>query len=660
MSKSKSKNKSKRKKTLINKITDKQKKVLMILLVIEIFFVLTLFIASSYALLTNYDTIDNAINFKTGNLNVTLTSLGNPLVLTELNGKLPESDQVGLQNALPVVLTLTNTGSMFIEGYEIKLIKEENKISNLDEKYIKYSISEDDINYSEPTILTENNNIVFSGYDLDVGVSKTVYLKVWLDEFSGNNALNKQYYGSIQVELYQKKEKPEIGKDTIMDSIVDNSSDICNPIEIDTDGTIYFSGDKNCVDFNYVWYSGKMWRITAIYPDGKIKMVTDDIITSIAYGPNNVFYTNENTTSYMYQWLNQEFLSTLYNYEKIIVKNATWNASAGNGIASSKLPIENQEESIINSNVGLLNSYEYYMSSKNASAATEAYLNIGYQWMLLNPYSSTSSNLWCANFTGGTTGCSVSLMNSTRPAIILKSSVEFNQGTGIESDPYKIKDDQQPAISNVTLINTRQSGEYVNFNNELFRIVGVENDTTKLIKLDYMKENDTIMEKKFGSSSTFGTNIETGSNDYWDSYLNNTWKTSFADDYKEILTEGTYYIKSFPGGNYKESVCTTFDHKTSIKDCDKTDVSFFTGYVGTSRYGEMFASLPLGYNYNNSKKLWLITPYSVVTVWQIGNRGYGSSSTPSTLASIRPTIHLNSDVLIKSGSGTKEEPYKVV
>ena len=89
---------------------------------------------------------------------------------------------------------------------------------------------------------------------------------------------------------------------------------------MEEDGITYISGTKDCIDFNYVWYSGKLWRITAIYPDGTMKMITDDVITTISYGTVNVnFYTDDSNSSYMYQWLNEDFLDTLYNYENIIV-----------------------------------------------------------------------------------------------------------------------------------------------------------------------------------------------------------------------------------------------------------------------------------------------------------------------------------------------------
>ena len=648
-----------RKDTLTDKVINKQKRIL----IIAVLCVLTLFIGSSYALLTNFDKTDNVINFTTGNLNITVTNSGDSLTLTELNGKLPETDQTGLQNATPIVLTLTNTGTMNIMRYDVKLTSDATKTSTLDEKYIKYAISLDNgTTYSSPSILTENDNIIYTGYNLDVDASKIVYLKLWIDENAGNYALNKEYYGSITVDLYQKSDIP--GSVTMMNAITANTDASCNPSVTDTDGTIYFSGDNTCVDFNYVWYSGKLWRITAIYPDGTMKMITDSNITTIAYGANNKFYTDENTTSYMYQWLNQEFLPTLYNYENIIVEDAVWNASPGNETISSKLPIEGQEEVLVNASVGLLNSYEYYKSYQNTSYSN-GYLNIGYTWWLLNPYSASSSYVWYVNNNGSGSNGSPSGANGVRPSIYLKSEVQLIGGTGTESNPYRIKKDQEQAEANVTLINTRQSGEYVNFDGKLYRIVGIENEATKLIKDDYVKdESSTILTKAVASSTTFGSSIETGSDDYWDYYLNKTWKPAIEDDYEKMLVEGTYYIQSYKGGNYnyKNTACATVSNATSIKDCDKTGVSTWTGYVGLPRYGEMFASQTRDYTYSNAKNMWLITPSATTNflyMYSIRKYGDGAAKGPSSAYGGRPTINLKSEILIESGSGIKSDPYEI-
>src|SRR5574344_886292 len=64
--------------------------------------------------------------------------------------------------------------------------------------------------------------------------------------------------------------------------IINNSTDFKNMLLeyktntiIQEDNIVYISGSATDINFNYVWYSGKLWRITAIYPDGTMKMITD-------------------------------------------------------------------------------------------------------------------------------------------------------------------------------------------------------------------------------------------------------------------------------------------------------------------------------------------------------------------------------------------------
>ena len=212
-----------KKNTLTDKAIDKQKKIL----IIAIFLVITLFIGSSYALLTNFDKTDNVITIKSGNLTMTIAA-----DTVNLNNKLPESNEDGLKGTTTTI-TLTNTGTMNIEGYDVKLVNETgtSNVSTLDNKYIKYAISLDNITFSDPQILSSNNNIIFSGYNLAVNASKTLYLKVWIDNAAGNNAINKSFYGSIKVDLYQKKDVP--ASELIKSQIANNTTSTCTNLSIE-------------------------------------------------------------------------------------------------------------------------------------------------------------------------------------------------------------------------------------------------------------------------------------------------------------------------------------------------------------------------------------------------------------------------------------------
>ena len=624
---------------LTNRAIKNQKKIL----IISVICIITLFMSISYALLANFDKTDNIINFQTGSLAMTVNN-----VTVSLDSVLPQNDVEGLQNTTPIVLTLTNTGQLKIQKYDVKLIAETNttNVSTLNEEYIKFAISEDGVTYSTPDILTTNNNIIYLGYNLEINQSKTIYLKIWLDENAGNDAINGIYYGAINVDLYQDMSLNA----AIKSNILANNTETC-PTYVEEDRIIYLSGTNECINFNYVWYSGKMWRITAINDDDTIKMITDDIVTSIYFNSNTDngivnFYTNENTKSYIFQWLNEDFLDTLYNYENIIVTDSVWNATYSDASSDDDVITNLPETTIVTSPVGLLNRYENILSYQNDDIEENGYLNINYEWWLLNPYS--SDEVLYADYDGYAYSAYPSTGYGVRPSINLKPDVLIRGGTGTKDDPYKIQGDKEEAVAGTTLINTRTSGEYVTFNNELYRIVGFENGTTKINKNDYIRnESDTVITKKIASTVTYGASGNTQSNEYWDYYLNNTWYNSLSSESQNMLVDGTYYLGTTTD-NYKGAVCLAPSNTVTTTNCEKTTITW-TGKVGLLRYGEMFASQQ-GDGYSSSSATWLITPFSNSNNWLVSNYSLARDRKSSILRSVRPTVHLTSSIKIIGGS----------
>jgi len=448
----------------------------------------------------------------------------------------------------------------------------------------------------------------------------------------------------------------------------------CNPIWVDDNGTAsdasdditYFSGTNACVDMNYVWYSGKLWRITAIYPDGAMKLITENNITSIAFNASEQvnFYTDENTTSYMYQWLNEDFYDTLYNANGFIDTTKRWNATMPSDTNVSTKPLETN---MVTANVGLLNNYEYYNSYRcidsstcSGSSYSTSYLNIGYNWWLLNPYN--ASYVWFV-YTYGLGGYNgPALTGGNRPSIYLKSGLEFT-GNGTNQSPYKIVGDKDTGTAN-ELVNTRMSGEYVklqNGNNEqVFRIIEVEENKTKIIAMDYADNKSTKTFATSFSDTLWGSGTTTDI-DTWYTYLNDSstgYLKNLKDTYGELFDSGLYYLGT-SRYNYKLSVCAnTTSGKTSV--CDKTsDKGTFN--IGLPRYGEMFATQQSGGS-SNSINMWLINRYSasyVWGVWGVNDSGSGGGYYPNDTRGSRPTVHLKSTVKILSGSGTETDPYVV-
>ena len=594
---------------------------------------IVLLMGTSYALLRSSEKGDNPYIMNVGLLEVTFQdSVTNSL---NLENAVPMADNEGMNQASELTFTIKNTGDL-AAGYDVYI--EETSTSPEFKTVIRFISSKNDTGYNSPKTLSEDYYIEQDGV-LAVGESATYKVKLWLSETADNTYMDKTFTARIVVNSYQTNTLTSLIKSQV---VANNTAS--TPTYVEEDGIIYISGTSDYIDFNYVWYSGKLWRITAIYPDGTMKMITDDAITNISYGSNVNFYTDESNSSYMYQWLNEDFLSTLYNYENIIVTDASWNATQTSSVSTKPT-----ETTMITAPVGLLNSYEYYKSYQNTSYSN-GYLNIGYAWWLLNPYS--SSYIWDVNRYGSANYYYPSDAYGARPSIDLQSGIMINGGTGTSDDPYIISGDKEMITDGTTLLNTRTSGEYVNFDGELYRIVGIENNTTKLNKMDYVRdESDVVIEKNFSNSTTFGSG---DSDTYWDYYLNNTWYNSIGETYKNMLVAGTYYLGT-TSNNYKGAICATVSNTVTTTDCEKTSSTWF-GYVGLSRYGEMFASQQ-GSGYSSSEYMWLITPYSSSNVWHVYYYGDADYFAPSGTSVARPSINLSSSVKITSGTGLKNDPF---
>ena len=63
---------------------------------------------------------------------------------------------------------------------------------------------------------------------------------------------------------------------------------------------------------------------------------------------------------------------------------------------------------------------------------------------------------------------------------------------------------------------------------------------------------------------------------------------------------------------------------------------------------------------NNGLRWWLITPYDNMYVRYCHEDGHVANHVYSAISGVRPSINLNSDVKIVSGSGTEDDPYRLL
>ena len=218
---------------------------------------ISVFLFKSFTYSSKVDpTKDNKdLLIQTGNMQVVLNI---PSEKYELLDSLSESvsDEVGLKQE-GYLFSITNTGNIPIEYYEIRLVDQEGKISTLPHKYLRYTISKDEEDMDIKN-LGDNDSIIYSGYNLGINDKANFNLKMWIED-NELNALNKELYGAIEVTLYQKFDvyKNYVLYDT--DGIIRTS--IYSPItsDIPTKEGYRFVGWKNNLT-NKVYQPGETYN----------------------------------------------------------------------------------------------------------------------------------------------------------------------------------------------------------------------------------------------------------------------------------------------------------------------------------------------------------------------------------------------------------------
>ena len=398
--------------------------------------------------------------------------------------------------------------------------------------------------------------------------------------------------------------------------------------------------------YNYIWYSGKLWRVVSIDPsDNSVKLVTQWNISAISYDNDSSAFKG----SYMESWLNDNtvdgFLGNLREPEKFIKMDSKWNASQMSD--TSKPPSEKEGGTIVEDAVGLLNAYEYNMSGNS-----NGYLRSKLYFYTLTPYS--SSGIYYVPDYGSIINIAVNNSSSgIRPAINLQSEIVIVSGDGSENNPYILEGDNDINLSG-TLLNTRYSGEYITFGtgeNNLYRIVSHETEgLTKITSAEPLKENSTFKTISFGDSVNYSSANTIGS------FLNGEYLTNgdylTNEQVNMIENNTTWYLGAVANGqNYKLAKYT---------DINMTSLTSNTtiAKVGLLRFGELMAGQFV--EYVSDTYSWTLTPGDTsYYVRIIFSNGYGANFAPWNPYNIRPSINLKSNVIITDGDGTLQNPFEI-
>ena len=235
---------------------------------------------------------------------------------------------------------------------------------------------------------------------------------------------------------------------------------------------------------------------------------------------------------------------------------------------------------------------------------------------------------------------------------------------------------QTPALTDYRYIGNIPKN-YVSFNNETWRIIGVfdtDDGTGKYEKRIKLVRNESIGSKQWNSSNVnewVGSTIQEYLND---SYVINDESEIIIDKTKYYLgglssyTNGELYYKAERGNTVYLERNTYWNGVMALMypsdyifaySLGVDDSCYTNGYnCGTS--SEKNSSWI--YNSNNNKTCWLLStnssgPYYAAGVIWNGSVRFNSSFPVSAANAIHPVLYLKPEVKIKQGDGTKDNPY---
>ena len=343
---------------------------------------------------------------------------------------------------------------------------------------------------------------------------------------------------------------------------------------------------------NYVWYSGNLYRIVSINGTN-IKLISDTNLTTISWGKDNSF--NE---SYLYTWLNNTeetksiYLNSVFNNQVYLKEFSICNNTINKDCTNSDKYL-----------VGLLTRSEYL----NAGGKLSYLNNESNYWIIDDTNEVEKAYVFKEGGIGSETTDTTLASYGVRPVITINGNITNFEGKGTKEEPYNIIDELGQTLSE------KKIGEYVSYNNYVFRILEKQDDGVKLV-LDNVLEDTKV---------SYNESL---------SYLNNNFKNKFSN-----LSTCSYNT-----GKYGSS--TLYDYKNA-----NTEIG--TGSVGLPSIGDLYIG--------NNEEYWLINSYDVNTslAYKLNPNSTIIADTKTSLNSLKPVLCVKKDINVESGNGTKNNPY---
>ena len=394
-------------------------------------------------------------------------------------------------------------------------------------------------------------------------------------------------------ENVKKNENGEVVSNNYFSDILENTINVS-----DINGGLYLDGEsymyKYAATENYLWYSGHLWRLISINEDKTITMIADESIALLIpeYDENN--YLND-------------FLEEFYNKldQELLVKHKYCSDKVDDLKA---LTCDNKEEKSITS----LDLYTY-----NKIGGQKSFITNKTIFWLANQ--DGNNDYWYIDEIGAAGKGTENIAHNVRPMITIKDKIELVSGNGTYEDPYVVKE------SNNKVLSSAVTGEYIKFNEELWRILDINENSISALKLECIKNEEECLKYKFGSNITY-----LNSTIY--KYLNETYYNNLEN--KDYLVKDKFYIGNYIDYNFK-----------TLKD------NSIEAYIGLPKISEYYTQ-----NYFDS---YLITPNTFETIYTINENGNYYLVKPTNEKNIYPVINLDKNLNISTGKGTINEPYEL-
>lgn len=365
----------------------------------------------------------------------------------------------------------------------------------------------------------------------------------------------------------------------------------------------YFVGNT---DKNYVKYKNITWRILKITNNNSTVLISDEPLTSLAFG-NNTYEESPIT-----DWLNETG-----NEESGILANAI----SGDYLTNTNACVDTLDDT---KNITCDDIYDEYQISLLSmfdyanAGSSDSYINNGYYTYLSNINS--DNEVWYIDDEGKLNTSDGTDIYGIKPVITLNSTIELVGGEGTKDNPYIIEKENDLFAS------------YVKLDNDLWRVYNIENDTLKLILIDYLKTDNENYQTIYSSTTSFHNDEKVGTLAY---YLNNTYfnRLSYSDQILNNYWSNGYYSDE-----------NNFDYTEALDKEVDTEISLLSiGDINlVPNLDDYFLST--GLNSIDNK------------IYVYNNNGTITDQRVTSKANVVPTISIDKNILTK-GTGTIDDPY---